>query len=515
MTQREKFAKTMGARQYSLPFFPLITGAALIVGVLWLYWPALTLLFQTLIGSDDFSYGLLIPPVSFYIAYLKWPQIRRQLWHPSWTGLLVIALGLLLYILGNLAADVYSPQFSFLIVLTGMIVLMGGWRLVRLLIFPLALLLLTIPLPGFVIAQLTLPLQLVSSKLATGLLRAWGVPVIRQGNVIDLGVRQLQVVAACSGLRYILALSALGLIYCYFYQRSLWKAGILLVSLVPAAIIANSLRVAGMALFPSLEHGFWHIFTGWLIFIFCFISLGIVNWVLNLLWPMKCNSDKKVHQVEKGRPLSPPASRGPYLVAALVLVIISIPLVHDISSASPVPLRQSFASFPMKIGQWQGRNVFIDPEMVKASHCQAHLNAAYNNPGSHYPVSLWIAYYETQKKSGGFTHSPELCLPASGWGLIRTGVMDIAPGKPVKYMLVNQSGARILVYYWFQQRGRWLASEYLNKFYMGYDGLLRRRTDGALVRLITPAGPDLESAKERLTLFTRLLMLVLPQFIPD
>jgi exosortase len=189
----------MSTKQNSLAFFPLITGAALIAGVLWLYWPVLTKLILNLAESEDFSYGLLIPPVSLYIAYLKWPQIRRQLWYPSWMGLLVIALGLGLYILGDLAADLYSTRLSFLIVLTGIIALIGGWRLVRLLIFPLALLLLTIPLPGFVIGQITLPLQLVSSKLATWLLRTLGVPVIRQGNVIDLGVRQLQVVGGGRG----------------------------------------------------------------------------------------------------------------------------------------------------------------------------------------------------------------------------------------------------------------------------------------------------------------------------
>ena len=505
----------MNTKQNSLAFIPLITGAALTAGVLWLYWPVLTKLILNLSESGDFSYGLLIPPVSLYIAYLKWPQIRQQLWHPSWTGLLVIALGLGLYILGDLAADLYSTRLSFLIVITGIIDLMGGWRLVRLLIFPLALLLLTIPLPGFVIGQLTLPLQLVSSKLATCILRELGVPVIRQGNVIDLGVRQLQVVAACSGLRYILALSALGFVYCYFYQRSLWKVAILLVSLIPAAIIANSLRVAGMGLFPGLEEGFWHSFTGWLIFIFCFISLGIVNWVLNFLWPKKPNPNEKVQQEEKGKSLSPPAARGPYLVAALILVITSIPLVHGIGIAPPVPLRQSFSKFPMEIRQWQGRKVFIDPKMVTATQCQAHLNAEYNNPGSHHSVSLWIAYYETQKKAGGFVHSPELCLPASGWHIIKTGIIDIAPGKPVKYMLMNQSGSRILVYYWFQERGRWLANEYINKLYMAYDGLVRRRTDGALIRLITSVPGSVEAAQGRLTSFASLLIPILPQFIPN
>jgi exosortase D (VPLPA-CTERM-specific) len=496
------------------PSLSLIAGAGLLGAVLWFYWPVLTNMLGELAKSDDESYGLLLPLVSGYVFYLKWPQLRRQQWRPSWAGLAVMALGLVLFMVGELAAELFTTRFSFVVVLTGVVVLVGGRRLFRLLAFPLLLLALMLPLPELITNKLTLPLQLVSSRLATGILQFSGIPVLRQGNIIDLGVRQLEVAAACSGLRYILPLLALGIIYCYFYQRRPWKVAVLFITLIPATILVNALRVTGMAIFPSLVIGFWHAFTGWLIFLFCLSSLALINWTLNRLWPQAAVTREDMAELAGMPAESQEKLLWPYLLAAFILMVLAGPLVHYEAKAPPVPIRQSFDNFPMELGPWQGQHTFIDPEMVEATRSDAHLSADYLNPGQA-PVSLWIAYYDTQKKAGGFVHSPKGCLPASGWQITDEGIYQIRPHISVNYMVTNKMGARIVVFYWFLQRGRWLTSEYLNKLYMGYDGLLRRRTDGAIIRLVTPAGKDVAAAKERLAAFTNLMIPVLPEFIPN
>ena len=263
----------------------ILSGAILAFGVLIIYWPILLNLVEQLATDEDFSYGLLLPPVSAYLVYLKWPELLSCPRRPSWWGIIAMALALLLLVSGKLVADYYSMRLSFIIFSAGLLLLLGGWRIVRLLAFPLVLLLLMLPLPGIITSTLTLPLQMISSRLAAGILTALGYPLVLEGNVIDLGVRQLQVVAACSGLRYILSLLALAIIFCYFYQRRIWKAAILLVSLVPIAILANALRVAAMGLYPAIQEGFWHSFSGWLIFLFCFSVLALINYCLNYLKP--------------------------------------------------------------------------------------------------------------------------------------------------------------------------------------------------------------------------------------
>ena len=488
------------------------TLAALGLAVLWFYRPVLAKLFADLAENEDYSFGLLLPLVSGYIVYLKWPQIRSYLWRTSGLGLWCIAAGFAIYVIGELGADVYLTRVSFVIVVTGLLFLMGGWGLVRLLLFPLSLLILMLPLPGLLTKQLTMPLQLISSRLATAMLQIVGIPAFCQGNVIDLGVRQMQMVEACSGLRYILALLALGVIFCYFFQRRVWKILLLLMVLIPSAIVANALRVTAMGIFPALlSPGFWHAFSGWLIFVFCLGILSLTNWIVNKIQPVAAIPPDR---------LAPPAPAprrtlaiAAYLILALVLVGLGGPVANRVARAPGVELRQSFDRFPMELGPWRGQLAYIDPEMVKATQSDAHLNADFRHPGQP-PVSLWIAYYESQKKAGGFAHSPKLCLTGGGWTHLNTGAGRIGPDKPVNFMILKQMGAGMVVYYWYLQRGRWVTNEYLNKFYLVADGLRARRTDGALIRLITPAEPDVEAARERLDDFARQLAPVLPEFIP-
>ena len=384
--------------------------------------------------------------------------------------------------------------------------------MLRVLAFPIFLLFFMIPLPDFVLRQLTLPLQLLSSRLATDILHATGVAAVQQGNVIDLGVRQLQVVAACSGLRYILSLGALGIIFCYFYQRRTWKVAILLIAILPGAIIANALRVSAMAVFPVIQEGFWHDFSGWLIFIFCFGSLAILNIILNYVRPpVLVSSGMTATGTEVTTSLGKRTSYTPFLVAALILVIIAGPITLKIADVPPLPLRQSLDKFPMQIGSWQGHHVYLDPAMVKVTECDAYLNADYLDPRQD-TISLWITYYESQKR-GGSVHSPFSCFRGSGWLVLDDNTVEVAPGKPVRYLLVDQTGSRLLICYWFIQGGRWVTNEYLNKFIIGFHSLVHRRADGTLVRLVTPVRTNEKSAQERLDSFAKSLIPILPQFI--
>jgi len=492
-------------------FLPVIVlQLCLVLALIWAYWPVLTNLFSRLLTSEDYSYGLLLPVVSAYVVYLKWPQIRRLPWRPAWPGLMLLAAGLLLYLMGVLSTDLYSPALSLVVSLGGVIFLSGGWQALRLLAFPLVLLVFMIPLPQYLTQKLTLPLQLVSSQVATSLLHLIGVPAVRQGNVIDLGVRQLQVVAACSGLRYILALLALGIIFCYFYQRRAWKAAILMIAVIPAAIFANALRVAGMGLYPALQEGFWHGFTGWLIFVFCFACLLGLNRLLTWREP-PASPPAPDNPGEPGAPAAVSRSAAAPLLAGLVVILGLGYLGLQLGNIPPVPLKQSFDRFPMELGPWRGKASAIDPAMFQATGASSYLNADYSD-GQNPPINLWIAYYENQR-GGGAVHSPFSCLTGSGWSLIKEETAEIAPGKPVRVLLMEQGGQRYLVYYWYLQRGRWLTSEYWNKLLLSYDGLTRRRADGALLRLISPAVPHVQSAQERLNSFSKVLVPIIPLFM--
>lgn len=496
----------------SIHLLPVILGTIILFVLFWFYRYPLNLLVEQLTESEDYSFGLLLPVVAIYIIYLKWPEIRRIDKRPSWLGMVIISLGLGISIFGDFLAILYLPTVSVVVVLAGLVCLLWGWQTLRLLWFPFSLLLFMIPLPSVLLKNLTFNLQLLSSKLASGFLQAVGIPVVRHGNVIDMGVRQLQVVQACSGLRYLLPLIALGAVYCYLYQRRLWKAVLLLLSLIPTAIIANAIRVAAMAIFPVLsEEGFWHTFSGWLIFVFAFVLLALLNWALNYLSPVSPETARLEAATDIAVETPRKISYSPYLLAALALLLLS-GSANTAFKPNFIPLLQSMDNFPLQLDNWQGERQYLDPVMAKRVGASDYLDTIFRNSGQP-PVSLWIGYFGGQsQKISERVHSPLICLTGGGWNTIESQIVDIAPGLPVRYLLIEQDGARQVVYYWYLQGGRWVASEYPTRIYMGLDSLLRRRNDGAIVRLITPAGNDIESARKRLDSFARLLVPLLPQF---
>jgi exosortase D (VPLPA-CTERM-specific) len=513
------FYVIMESKTNSLSKYYWGAGAILALGVLVIYGQVLIQLMQNLASDEDYSYGLILPFVSVYLVYLKWPQLKRTPWQPSWLGLVVMALALGLFLAGKLAAELYSTRVSFTLFIAGILLLIGGWRILRLLAFPLFLLILMLPLPGIITNNLTFPLQLISSRLSAMFLRALGYPLVLNGNVIDLGSRQLQVAAACSGLRYILSLLALGIIFCYFYQRRLWKGALLLISLVPAAILANALRVAAMGVYPSLQEGFLHGFTGWLIFIFCFGFLGLLNWFLNYMQPP---TGAPLVQKPAAPPEAPPSrlpgTYRPFFLAGLAMIVLSGALVYTVGSPPRVPLLQRFDRFPLQIGPWQGQRTYMDPQIFQKTDADSYLEADYTSP-ERKSVSLYIAHFEKQAKPGGLGHNPGNCMTGIGWKTIASGVRDIAPGLPVNYLVLKRQmlSTPLLVYYWNIQQGHWLAlgghQERLLKFITIINAIRSHRSDWALIRLITPINHNINEANKRLTAFSHLLIPILPKFI--
>jgi exosortase D (VPLPA-CTERM-specific) len=497
-------------------------GLALLLALGYYFWPVVTELVTEMANSENYSSGLLIPFIIGYIIYRKWPDLRQPR-QPSWWGLAVMALGFGIYFLGAVVTIQYLSRLALVVILAGVLWLLGGWRLVRLLSFPLMLLALVIPLPQMAISRLTLRMQLASSQLAAEMLRFFGYPVGLYGNIIDLGDRQLQVVAACSGLGYLFNALGLGIIFCYFFQRRAWKVALLLLAMIPFAIVGNASRLATIGIWPIFEKGLWHASFGLSIFIVGFDYLKGINWILNYFSPstphpspLPSRGEGKIPTaLEPVAPIAPSPRLAfyPYLAAGLVLVLLAGPWAIAGVEAVPVPLKQSFSRFPIQLGPWEGKHVHVDPEIVAATGASTVLNADFMNPGQG-PVSLWIAYYENQK-SGASVHSPMTCLTGGGWKTVHSEVFELAPGKPINYLILDQGGNRMAVYYWYYERGRWLASDYGHKLGIGWDRLVSKRADGALVRLITPVGGNEEQARRRLDGFLQKLSPVLPEFIKE
>ena len=228
--------------------------------------------------DDDYTHGFLILPLALYFAWERRDRLRRIAPRPSWLGAVVLAVGLLVLVVGSVGAELFLQRFSLVIVIAGLVWLILGSAFLRELAFPIAFLVFMIPLPAIVMNAIAFPLQQFAAQSATLCMEVAGIPVLREGNTIVLSNTTLEVVEACSGIRSLQALLALGAVYGYFTQRSAWKRWALLFLSVPIAIAANAFRVAGTGFLahligPEAAQGFYHSFAGWIVFAVAFVLL--------------------------------------------------------------------------------------------------------------------------------------------------------------------------------------------------------------------------------------------------
>ena len=251
-----------------------------------LYFRVLHGLVSDWINLPDFSHGFLIPIVSFYFVYEKRKQLSTLSPSSNWIGLGLIIFGILLLLLGNLATEYFTMRFSLLVVLGGILLFLLGREFFKNLLFPLIFLIFMIPIPSILMDRITFPMQLFASKMASLSLYFFGIPVLREGNVMLLANTSLEVAEACSGIRSLISLLALSVVFAYISQKATWKRILLVLSTFPIAIIANAARVSGTGVLAhhygdKVAQGFFHGFSGWILFVVAFVCLFVVGSLLS------------------------------------------------------------------------------------------------------------------------------------------------------------------------------------------------------------------------------------------
>jgi exosortase len=257
--------------------------------LLWLYLPTLSHLVAQWWNDPNFSHGFFVPTFSAFVLWQERPRLASVKVQPSWSGLFFLAFGLCVLIVGRMGAELFLSRISLLILLAGLIVLFLGWSFFRAVLFPWAFLILMIPIPAIIFNQITFPLQLLASKVASITLPWMGVPVLREGNVIILPAMTLEVAEACSGIRSLMSLATLSVIYGYLMERSVGLRAVLALASIPIAVAANSFRIVGTGLLvqywdPEKAQGFFHEFSGWLIFVVSLLMLYLLHRILRVFW---------------------------------------------------------------------------------------------------------------------------------------------------------------------------------------------------------------------------------------
>ncbi|MCG3117424.1 MAG: VPLPA-CTERM-specific exosortase XrtD [Candidatus Manganitrophus sp. SA1] len=489
-------------------------------------------------ADENYGHGFFVPLISLYLIWQQRHRLREKRLQGSWWGVPVLLIGVGLYFIGELATIYVAVHLSLWVVLIGLTLAAIGGEGMRIITFPLFYLLAMIPLPDFLYQGLSGWLQLVSSALGVGCLQIIGVTAFREGNVIDLGPIQLQVVEACSGLRYLFPLAALALICAYLFREKLWKRVLLFLSSFPIAIFLNGFRIGMTGLLVDLygtqtAEGFFHSFSGWLLFVSSLSILFAEMWLLARIGAGKRKAFREwfgagLDPIEAPRlsatgslqtALRPPPST--YLFSLALLVPVLFVSMQINAREEIVPSRESFTEFPMQVAAWSGKPLVMEEAYRDALRFDDYLLADYQSP-ERPPINLYVAYYGSQKK-GQSAHSPRTCIPGGGWGIasLRTVRIDAEraaiPPLWANRVLIQKGDQKQLVYYWFQQRGRILTNEYLVKFYLLWDAVTLNRTDGALVRLTAAISPgeSESSVDDRLVGFARTVRPHLGRYIPD
>ena len=247
-------------------------------GLLLVYWPVITGLIDAWSTDDNYSHGFFIVPLAAYFAWERRRAFAAAPVRSSYLGLVTIAGSMALLVGGLLGAELFLSRVSLVGAVAGSLLFLFGWQRLRIMLFPLAFMLLMIPLPALIFNKIAFPLQLVASHVGEYTISSLDIPILREGNVLILANATLEVAEACSGIRSLVSLFTLGIVFGYFVDRRAWVRAAIALSAIPVAILANGLRVASAGVAAhnfgaAGVEGLFHDFSGWVVFIVAFLMM--------------------------------------------------------------------------------------------------------------------------------------------------------------------------------------------------------------------------------------------------
>lgn len=496
--------------------------------------------------DDNYSHGLLVPFVIAFIVWQRFDGLREAVGHSrGWLGWLLIGVAAFLLLGGTLASVLFAQRLSLLFMLAGVVVCFFGTLVLRQLFMPFVLLLLAIPIPLLLFNKIAFPLQILASRIADSRIRILGIAAERNGNVIEIPyagtgeIVSLEVVEACSGIRSLMTLVTLALILAYFTRarrerfhngllgllldRDIQRTALLMAAAVPVALLTNAARVMVTGVIAYVYghegvEGLWHDVSGSAVFLAALLILLALNFLF-----------KRILSVDPAEVSDAPSFRDTLFssnapesgkIAAVFLVILLCGIfVNWFQYRGELPVgRRPLSEIPSRLGDWEQRNpdIRFDLENEKVLRASDYVMRDYYGPGKR--LNLYVGYYASQR-AGSTYHSPLSCLPGTGWEMAEPQLIEIAtPGGrrlSVNRYIVSRGEHREYLIYWYQGRGRTFASEYRDKLYTSLDSVMLRRSDGGMVRIMTPIGKDAERSLAAAIDLTKHVADNIGEFLPD
>lgn len=475
--------------------------------------------------DENYSHGLLIAPLIGYIIYLEFDELKKVVSKPSAVfGFGLIGFALLMLLGGTLGAELFTQRISLVVMLAGIVVYFFGKQILQSLAEPFGLLLLAIPIPQIIFNKIAFPLQIYASRMAVWGIRLFEVPSVRKGNVIELlpdGATQtiaLEVVEACSGIRSLMTLMTLALVLAYFTRAKngsnggkntgflknydFWRTIILMLAAIPIAVLTNAARVTATGVLTyhygrRAAEGTFHEASGWLVYIAALALLIGFNFILKKFQKRDSVIKNAENRAATGEWQTGNGSRRIY--SLLAVLIIGGAFINWFEQRGEIQIaRRPLSEMASELGEWRqkGAPLRFDAATESILRTTDYTQREYAARDGR-TANLYVGYYASQR-TGATYHSPQNCLPGAGWVMAQPELVEIetASGRKFtanKYIVENGVYREVLLY-WYQGRGRATASEYADKINTVRDSVLRSRSDGAMVRIMTAAGGDEEKA---------------------
>lgn len=506
-----------------------MVGAALMLSVIFLGFEGLANLWFRWGQQQELSHSYFIAPITAWMLWERRDALKASMGAPNLWGFAILAFSVLL-VLGYETTHIFLLQhIGLYLSVFGITLLIGGLSLLRVAFFPLAYLIFMIPPPYWIITETSWQFQLWSSQLGVAMIRVFDVPVFLSGNVIELGNITLQVVEACSGLRYLFPFISLAAIAAYFYRGPIWQRVIVVLSAIPITIVMNSFRIAITGVLsdrygPSHTEGFLHFFEGWVVFVLCMVLLFVVLVSIARL------SGRKNVLATLGLPFVEPIAPSKawdqksfmrFAGAGAAMVTVLAVAIHTSEQQLNIPERERLASLPLEFTGWKIQERPLDVETEQALGADDYIVLDMLSPSPEQEqFNLYVAYLEAQR-DGRSWHSPRQCLPGGGWEFVTQEIIpandDNPFGHPYNRILMKRGETSYLVYYWYEQRGRYVADEIWMKLLLIWDVATKQRSDGSMIRLMSPIQRDetVEDADLRLQGFRRTVGEKLTPYVPN
>lgn len=517
-------------------YINIVAVAAVVAAFTFLYATVLAKLGRDWWSDENYSHGLLVPVVIAIMIWREWGRLKAAVTSGRvFVGGSVIFVAMIMLLAGVVGAELFTQRVSMALILVGGIIYFFGTKIINSLAVPFVLLLLAIPIPQIVFNRIALPLQTLASQIAVWGIRIFDVPTVRKGNVIDIlpngGIQSisLEVVEACSGIRSLMTLVTLALILAYFTRRGdgrfgsfsgsdLTRAIVLMLAAVPIAVLTNAARVTATGVFTyyygkQATEGTWHDLSGWLVYVVALLLLFCANLLL-----------KKVLKGASGptrifdpRTISIDLKRVSLIVAFLCLGGIAV---NYFATRSEIEVpRSSLTTLSSNLGDWKqrGSEIKFSEDVENILRTSDYTMREYTDATGRIS-NIYVGYYATQR-TGATYHSPQNCLPGAGWVLRDPQTVEITTtgGRTFKanlYTIENGLYREVMIY-WYQGRGHFESSEYRDKINTVIDSVARRRTDGALVRVMTSVGSDETASLTAAKDLAARLADQLPAYVPE